>query len=91
MINLEEAAYGYGSANLLSDMSLRLVPGSFHFLTGPSGAGKTTLLKLCYADLTATAGTVSLFGQDTAAGTTPTWPLASSNVGRALCNSVPKD
>ena len=66
MINLEEAAYGYGSANLLSDMSLRLVPGSFHFLTGPSGAGKTTLLKLCYADLTATAGTVSLFGQDTA-------------------------
>jgi len=69
VINLDEAAYGYGSTTLLSDMSLRLVPGSFHFLTGPSGAGKTTFLKLCYADLTATAGQVSLFGQDTASMT----------------------
>ena len=66
MINLDEVAYGYGSNTLLSDMSLRLVPGSFHFLTGPSGSGKTTFLKLCYADLTASAGQVSLFGQDTA-------------------------
>ena len=69
MINLDEAACGYGSTTLLADMSLRLVPGSFHFLTGPSGAGKTTFLKLCYADLTATAGQVSLFGQDTASMT----------------------
>jgi len=69
VINLDEAAYGYGGTTLLSDMSLRLVPGSFHFLTGPSGAGKTTFLKLCYADLTATAGRVSLFGQDTASMT----------------------
>ena len=66
MINLAEVAYGYGSTNLLSDVNLRLVPGSFHFLTGPSGSGKTTFLKLCYADLTASAGQVSLFGQDTA-------------------------
>jgi cell division transport system ATP-binding protein len=66
VINLAEVAYGYGSTTLLSDMSLRLVPGSFHFLTGPSGSGKTTFLKLCYADLTASAGQVSLFGQDTA-------------------------
>lgn len=66
MINLTEVAYGYGSTTLLSDVNLRLVPGSFHFLTGPSGSGKTTFLKLCYADLTASAGQVSLFGQDTA-------------------------
>ena len=66
MINLAEVAYGYGSTNLLSDVNLRLEPGSFHFLTGPSGSGKTTFLKLCYADLTASAGQVSLFGQDTA-------------------------
>ncbi|SHI97352.1 cell division transport system ATP-binding protein [Shimia gijangensis] len=57
-------AYGYGGAELLSDISLKLSPGSFHFLTGPSGSGKTTFLKLCYGALTATSGEVRLFGQD---------------------------
>ena len=49
---------------LLSDISLQLQPGSFHFLTGPSGAGKTTLLKLCYGALLPTTGDVRLFGTD---------------------------
>ncbi len=65
MIDLADVAYGYGSGTILSDVTLRLAPGSFHFLTGPSGSGKTTFLKMCYADLTPSAGTVSLFGQDT--------------------------
>jgi cell division transport system ATP-binding protein len=64
VIEMQDAAYGYGATPILSDMTLRLAPGSFHFLTGPSGAGKTTLLKLCYAELLATAGTITLFGQD---------------------------
>lgn len=51
---------------LFSQLSLRLAPGSFHFLTGPSGAGKTTLLKLCYADLRAKTGRVRIFGKDAA-------------------------
>ena len=62
MIELENVAYSYGGGELFSNVSLRLAPGSFHFLTGPSGAGKTTLLKLCYGELTATAGHVRLFG-----------------------------
>lgn len=62
MIELENVAYSYGGSELFSNVSLRLAPGSFHFLTGPSGAGKTTLLKLCYGELTATAGHVRLFG-----------------------------
>lgn len=64
VIELENVAYSYGGAELLSDISLKLQPGSFHFLTGPSGAGKTTLLKLCYGALIPTAGYVRLFDTD---------------------------
>lgn len=64
MIELENVAYSYGGGELLSDITLRLSPGSFHFLTGPSGAGKTTLLKLFYGALMPTAGHVRLFGDD---------------------------
>ncbi|MCI2399541.1 ATP-binding cassette domain-containing protein [Aliiroseovarius subalbicans] len=64
MIELEDVSYGYGGGTLLTDISLKLAPGSFHFLTGPSGAGKTTLLKLCYGELIATKGRVSLFEHD---------------------------
>ena len=64
MIELKQVAYSYGGGELLSDVSLTLAPGSFHFLTGPSGAGKTTLLKLCYGALLPTSGKVSLFDKD---------------------------
>ncbi|MDZ7906046.1 MAG: ATP-binding cassette domain-containing protein [Cypionkella sp.] len=67
MIAFENMSYGYDGSSLLSEVSLRLAAGSFHFLTGPSGAGKSTFLKLCYAELLPTAGRVTIMGQ--AAGT----------------------
>ena len=57
-------SYGFGSNELLADISLKLSPGSFHFLTGPSGSGKTTFLKLCYGALVPTAGRIQLFSED---------------------------
>lgn len=66
MIDMQDAAYGYGAEPILSAMTLRLAPGSFHFLTGPSGSGKTTFLKLCYGELITTQGSLAIFGQDAA-------------------------
>jgi cell division transport system ATP-binding protein len=64
VIAFDQVAYSYGGGELLSDISLRLAPGSFHFLTGPSGSGKSTFLKLCYAELLPTAGRVTLFDRE---------------------------
>ncbi len=64
MIAFDNVAYSYGGGELLADISLRLAPGSFHFLTGPSGSGKSTFLKLCYAELLPTAGHVTLFDRE---------------------------
>ena len=81
MIELENVAMSYGGGELLSDISLQLAPGSFHFLTGPSGSGKTTFLKLCYAALTPTAGHVRLFGHDVRAMDRDDIALARRRIG----------
>ena len=64
VIQLADVSFGYGGEDLLCGVSLNLLPGSFYFLTGPSGSGKTTFLKLCYMDLLATKGQVTIFGKE---------------------------
>lgn len=64
MIDLQNVAYSYGGGEVFSDITFRLAPGSFHFLTGPSGSGKTTFLKLCYGELLPTVGHIQIFGRD---------------------------
>jgi len=60
--------YG-GGREVLRDITMRLAPGAFYFLTGPSGAGKSTLLKLIYLAERPSRGLITLFGRDLA--TTP--------------------
>ncbi|MFY0692835.1 MAG: ATP-binding cassette domain-containing protein [Paracoccaceae bacterium] len=64
MIELERVSYKYGGDDLLNEISLKIEPGSFHFLTGPSGAGKSTLLKLCYMELMPSGGQLRIFDKD---------------------------
>ena len=65
-ISLNQVGLSYdGGAEVLSDLSLAIPAGSFHFLTGPSGAGKTSLLSLMYLAKRPTRGQVMLFGEDT--------------------------
>ncbi len=67
MVNFENVGLRYGmGAETLRDISFRIEPQSFQFLTGPSGAGKTTLLKLILFTLKPTRGMISLFGRDAA-------------------------
>lgn len=81
MIEFQGVGYGYGGRKLFSGLSMTLAPGSFHFLTGPSGAGKTTLLKLCYAELRAPEGRVTLWGQDARAMGRDAVALARRRIG----------
>jgi cell division transport system ATP-binding protein len=57
--------YGTGP-EVLRDITMRLAPGSFHFLTGSSGAGKTTLLRLMYLAERPSRGLIALFDSDIA-------------------------
>ncbi|NHF74372.1 cell division ATP-binding protein FtsE [Paracoccus xiamenensis] len=67
MIEMQDVSFGYrGGGALLSNITLGLPAGSFHFLTGPSGSGKTTFLRLCYADLLPSGGRLTAFGHDVA-------------------------
>ena len=68
MISFENVGLRYGmGGEILKDISFRIEPQSFQFLTGPSGAGKTTLLRLILFTLKPTRGLISLFGRDAGA------------------------
>jgi cell division transport system ATP-binding protein len=65
VIRFENVGLRYGNGQeVLRDITFDLLPGSFHFLTGPSGAGKTTLLRLLFLSLRPTRGNAFMFGRN---------------------------
>jgi cell division transport system ATP-binding protein len=67
VVRFENIGLRYGPGpEVLCDVSFRLDPHSFQFLTGPSGAGKTSLLRLLFLALKPTRGLITLFGHDVA-------------------------
>lgn len=67
MVRFENVGLRYGlGPEVLRDLSFRIDPHSFQFLTGPSGAGKTSLLKLLYMSIRPTRGLITLFNYDIA-------------------------
>ena len=64
-VQFERVGLRYGrGAEVLSDVSFTMAPGSMNFITGPSGAGKSSLLKLIYLHMRPSRGLISLFGTD---------------------------
>jgi cell division transport system ATP-binding protein len=67
VVRFEHVGLRYGlGPEVLHDLTFRIEPHSFQFLTGPSGAGKTSLLRLLFLSLRPTRGLITLFGQDIA-------------------------
>ena len=60
---LEELAKHVAGEDHLHELDLRLEPGSFHVLLGPTAAGKTTLLRLIAGLDRPTQGRVRLVGE----------------------------
>jgi cell division transport system ATP-binding protein len=67
VVRFEHVGLRYGlGPEVLRDLTFRIEPHSFQFLTGPSGAGKTSLLRLLFLSLRPTRGLITLFGHDIA-------------------------
>jgi cell division transport system ATP-binding protein len=68
LIQFENVGLRYGlGPEILRDLTFKIEPHSFQFLSGPSGAGKTSLLRLLFLSLKPTRGLISVFESDTAA------------------------
>jgi len=58
LVRVEALYAGYGSTQVLRDVSLEAHPGEAIAVIGPNGAGKTTLLKAIVGMLRPTRGAV---------------------------------
>ena len=80
MIELHQVSADYGTAPILSDVSLRIAAGEQVALLGPSGAGKTTLLRLIGAALVPTSGTCRIHGNAVPSSESPALRVVRSRI-----------
>jgi branched-chain amino acid transport system ATP-binding protein len=66
VLTLEAIAAGYGSAEVVRDLSIHVEEGEIVALFGPNGAGKTTTLRVVSGIVHPTRGRVLYFGDDLA-------------------------
>ena len=67
MVRFENVGLRYGMGpEVLRDLTFRIEPHSFQFLTGPSGAGKSSLLRMLFLSMRPTRGLITLFDHDIA-------------------------
>ena len=65
MVRFENVGLRYGlGPEVLRDLTFRIEPHSFQFLTGASGAGKSSLLRLLFLSLRPSRGLITLFERD---------------------------
>ena len=82
MIDFDNVGLRYGlGREVLSDLTFRVNPGSFQFLTGPSGAGKTSLLRLMLMSIGPSRGRIKLFDKETSTITTGEMPFIRRKIG----------
>jgi branched-chain amino acid transport system ATP-binding protein len=66
LLAIEDVAAGYGRADVLRGVDLRIEPGSVTCVIGPNGAGKSTVLKTISGLLRPSRGRITLRGESIA-------------------------
>ncbi len=64
ILETDHLSKAFGALVAVDDVSLKVIPRSFHSIIGPNGAGKTTLFNLLSGNLQPTHGRIFFKGQD---------------------------
>lgn len=82
MIELKDASKAYpNGVHALNHIDLRIDPGEFVYVIGPTGSGKSTLIKLLNGEEVADSGTVTVNGTNVGALKHSKVPKYRRNIG----------